>query len=431
MQSRRRPHHHAAHHHAAHHHAAHHGHVNFEPGVGNIAHMPDHEALRILLHGHGRQTPPAIRMQQPIQPVLPSAIAPGSIITVPFRNAGLITRFIVKISATITAGATTTQTLTKIGLANFLSQIVLNDFSGIQRHNTTGWHLSYLASAKRKRAYGAAYTNDTPFGIANNNPAAASITPTNVSGNQAPATIAANAARVVNVFYEIPVSPSHQNLHGAMWAEVTQASAQLLLTVNPNMFVTSAQDGTLAVYQSAGTDLATLSNFSITIYQDYYEQIPEIGGHKVLPRGMLATAYLLNNVASGLVIANQDNALSYVNQRKFLSTFAIYDNNGTLNFGTDVNYWRLASANLTPLFQFDPQTTMLVGGREEVMDDWPPGVYYFNHRERPIDTDAYGNMQLIMNPSSVAGSGSVLFVGYEAFGVLGQVNQGPAIPSGG
>lgn len=418
--------------HHAHHQAQHQGrvtHGQVEPGLDTIAHIPDNEALRILLHGHGREVPPAIRMQQPIQPVLSTAILPGTIITVPFRNTGLITRFIVKFQATVTAGATSTQTRTPLGAANFLSQAVLNDFSGIQRHNTTGWHLSFIASAKRKRAFGAAFVNDSAFGIGNNNPATPNSSA--ISGNIAPATIAATTAATIQVFYEIPVSPSHHNLHGAMWAEITQASAQLLLTVNPNMFVTAAQDPTLAMYQSAGSDIATLSNATITVYQDFYEQIPRVGGKYALPRGMLATAYLLNNVATGVLIANQDNAISYVNQRKFLSTFAIYDNNGTLNFGSDVNYWRLVSANLTPIFQFDPQTTMLVGGREEVMDDWPRGVYYFSHRERPIDTDAYGNMQLILNPSSVLGSGSVGLLGYEAFGVLGQVNQGPAIPSGG
>ena len=55
-------------------------------------------------------------------------------------------------------------------------------------------------------------------------------------------------------------------------------------------------------------------------------------------RASLATAYMLTDASSGLAIANQDNAYSYTNARQFLSTVVAYDNAGTLNIGTDINY---------------------------------------------------------------------------------------------
>jgi hypothetical protein len=58
-------------------------------------------------------------------------------------------------------------------------------------------------------------------------------------------------------------------------------------------------------------------------------------------------------------------------------------------------------------------------------------MYYLDFRHRPIDTNQYGNMQLIVNPSSVGGSGAVILYGWEAYGVIGLVNQGGSIPMGG
>ena len=70
-------------------------------------------------------------------------------------------------------------------------------------------------------------------------------------------------------------------------------------------------------------------------------------------------------------------------------------------------------------------------GRNVIMDDFPAGMYYLDHRHRPIDTNQYGNMQLTLNPSSVGGSAAVILYAFEGFGIIGLVNQGGSIPGGG
>jgi hypothetical protein len=77
----------------------------------------------------------------------------------------------------------------------------------------------------------------------------------------------------------------------------------------------------------------------------------------------------------------------------------------------------------------DPITLALMS-RNILGDDPPKGMYYLDFRDRPIDTNQYGNMQLIINPAT-AGAVSVALLGWEAYGVIGLVNQGGAIPSGG
>ncbi len=340
---------------------------------------------------------------------------PGQVVNVPVRNVGLIKRFVLEISGTFTRAAAETYTKTAFGPANILSQIVFTDLSNQTRINTTGWHLHFLATARRQAAFGAAYTNDSPVAIGSNYPVITLASP--VAGT--PGTF--------RMFYEVPISYGDFDLRGAVYAAVVSSTMNLQLTINPNFAVTSAQDPTLAVYQSDGAIGGTLSNFQVKTYQNYLDQVPMTNNGPVLPLLDLSTAYLLNNtVVSGLV-ANQDNAIPYANFRDFLSTFAIYDNFGTASaVGTDINTWSIQSANYTNIIQLDPFMSSLLT-REIINDDFPAAVgrtvYYFDHRRKPISTLQYGNMQLVANLAQVQASTSNILVGYEALAIINQVTQ--------
>lgn len=368
--------------------------------------------------------PPAIDVWQPQNPILPAAVAPGSVLTFYLRNVGLVKRLVVRFKATVTAGATSQQNLTKWGLQNFISNVSFFDLGNNQRINTTGWHLTTLSSAKRRRVFGAAYTSDTPLGYGNNNNRVM----------YAPSTIAATANTEIDFQLEIPFVKNDQDLRGAIYADVTQATMQVQITLNPNMFVASGADATLAMYQSAGADLATLSNVNVQFWQNYLDQLPRDpsrGGAPILPQQDIGTAYLLNNTASGLPVANQDNGIAFVNARQYESVTFAYDNNGTLNVnGSDINYIALQSANFTNILNLDGRMIGLMQ-RNVIMDDFPPGMYYLDFRHRPIDTNQFGNMQLVINPASVGGSAAVFLYGWEAYGIIGLVNQGGSIPMGG
>lgn len=380
-------------------------------------------ARQLILQGGvvgGAYNPPAIDVWQPQNPNLPSGIAPGSVITCYLRNVGLVKRLIFRFTATVTAGASTTQTLTKWGLSNLISNVQFFDLGNNQRINTTGWHLTAIASAKRRTVFGAAYTSDNPLGYGSIN-------------NRvmfAPATIAANGTSEIDFQLEIPFVKNDTDLRGAIFADVTQATMQVQITLNANMFVTSTADPTLAMYQSGGADLAALSAVKVNFWQNYLDQIPRMGGVPILPQLDLGTAYLLNNTASGLPVANQDNAAAFVNARTYESVTFAYDNNGTLNVnGSDLNYVQLQSANFTNLLNLDGKMLGLME-RNVIGDDFPAGMHYLDFRHRPIDTNQYGNMQLVINPANVGGSGAVILYGWEAYGIIGLVNQGGSLPQG-
>lgn len=371
---------------------------------------------------HGRPDlgiSPSVDMWQPLNPTLPATVAAGSILAVQLRNVGLVKRCLVKMTGTFNAGATTTQTLTKLGLSNLISNVLFTDLANNQRLNTPAWHLVALSSVKRRRVWGAAVTTDTPFGYGNN-----------FNCNKTPATIAATTSGTFTFFLEIPFVRNDHDLRGAIFGDVNSAIMTLQLTINPNIFVNSTSDATLAVYQSGGTDLGTLTNFAWQVEQNYLDQLPrDSSGNALLPVLDLGTAYVLTQTASTTPVVNQENTFPFVNQRQFLSSFAIYDNAGVLNAGTDILNWKVVSANFTNIRYMDPIMQAMMG-RVVLGDDPPAGMYYFDFSDRPIDTSQYGNMQLIMTPTSVGGSTATVYIAWESYGIIGLINQGGAMPSG-
>jgi hypothetical protein len=344
---------------------------------------------------------------------------PGTVINVPLRNVGLNKRLVVEVAATISGSAGVTHKLTTLGLANFFSQVILTDLSNQQRINTSGWHLTAIASAKARLPYGSAVTAlDTPFGYGNNYTQVQSA-PALITGTQSAS----------NVFHmlEIPLAYSDSDLRGAIYANVVNATFQVQLVVNSNMFVTSTADATLAVYQSNGTTLATLPTFTVTIYQNYLDQIP-IGknGAAILPLYDLSTAYLLNNTTLSAIVANSQYPIPYANFRNFLSTTVVYDNGGVLNPGTDILNFSIQSANFTNIIQIDPKIVSL-WARLRLQDDFPTGMYYFDHRTKPLNTIQYGNLQLIVTPTT-AGANAAFLVGFESMALINQVTNAGSLP---
>ena len=335
----------------------------------------------------------------------------GAVVNVPVRNVGMLKRFILEISFNIKQAAAETLTLQKWGPANVCSQLIFTDLNNQNRINTAGWHLHALATARRQMAYGAAFTNDSPVSFGSNFPvivATASVTATN---------------QLVRMFYELPVSYGDYDLRGAIFANVVNATMNIQFTVNPNIVVGSAADATLAVYKSSTpTDLGSITNFQWNLYQNYLDQLPQGKQGPIVPQLDLSTAYDIKNTAIiGNLSVGQECPIPYANFRNFMSTIVILDNGGTLNVGSDVNYWALQSANYTNIFKYDPFFAALLT-RQLIADDVPNGTYYFDHRAKPISTVQYGNMQLVVNPSVVNANASLL-VGFEALALINQITQ--------
>lgn len=358
----------------------------------------------------------AIDMWLPIYTQTPTGVIPGQIINIPVRNVGLIKRFVIRIRGTVVQGAAETQTLTEFGLANVLSNITFTDLNNQVRVNTAGWHCHYVASARRQAAYGAAFTNDQAVltGIGSNYPVISAVA-------------AVTTIQPFTMYYEVPISYGDFDLRGAIYANVVNATMNLQITFNPNFWLASGADPTLGVYQSSTAQLGTLAITDFRVYQNFLDQLPMTQNGPVLPILDLSHAYMLQNTAFGGLTNGSDNPIPFANFRQFLSTFIVYDNTA-LNIGTDINYFALQSANYTNIFKLDPFTSKLINERQIIADDFPIGMYYFDTRRKPLITTQYGNMQLVVNPSSVAGAGSQFLVGFEMLSLINQVANAGSLP---
>lgn len=358
------------------------------------------------------------RIRQVLTSEIVGNVANGNAIqrNIPLRNVGLTTKLYIQVSFTIAQAAAETLTLTNFGPANVFQNITFADYTNYQRINTTGWHMDALATARRKMPFASAYTTSNPVKTGNN-----------YNIKSAPATV--TTAQTVYMIYEIPFAYSETNLQGAILSQVLNGNAYLTFTINPNIVVGSGGNPVQAVYQSStANDKGAVTNFTYTIYQEYYDQLPQNAqGQYLVPALDLQYIYgIYNTDVSGLAV-NSDNPYSFINYRSYMSAFAIYDNAGVLAAGTDMNRFKLLSANMLPLFDLTPPMAKLIYERNIIGDDFPIGSYYFDFRDKPITTSQNGNMQLIFNPSSVTSAASVIHLGLEYLGLLNQVAQAGSV----
>ena len=322
------------------------------------------------------------------------------------RNVGLIKGFVVEVSAVVTNNATNPLALSDFNIANILSQVVFTDLNNNVRINTSGWHLEFIDTAKRNRVFGSSQPSDSPIKYGSN---------WNVKS--APATIAASGTGTVTQKYWVPLAYSDQDLRGSVYGNVVNATMNLQLTLNTNVSITSG-DSTLNIYTG---NPSTLTSATVTVYQVYLDQLPQGKQGPVLPILDLSTVYELKNTTFSGIVANQEFSMQYSNFRDFLSTFMIYYNGTARATGADISYLALQSANFTNIFKVDPYLQAM-RTRNKVSTDFPPGVYYFDHRNKPLATTQYGNLELVMNPST-AGASAYCLVGYEDFALMNTITQ--------
>jgi hypothetical protein len=342
------------------------------------------------------------------------------VVSVQPRMVGLIRGFILKLQCTITNGSAVQIDMTDLGPSNLLSQIQFQDLQNNTRIQTPGWHLAMINTAKQRRPFSTSLVRDTGFSY-----------PINYGANMAgqiggASTIPAGGSEIVTMWWYVPLAYSEKDLRGSVYANVVNATMQLNLTFNTLPVVDFGQDATQAVYQGdvAGTTaLAVISAATVTVYQDYLDQLPtgQQGG-VILPPLDLATIYDIKQTLLTAIVSGQDFTVQYANYRDFLSTWVIYVNTaagGIRSNGSDINYWALQSANFTNLWKRNPDRIAQMV-RNTLQVDPPPGCYYFSSRERPISTQQYGNMELVLN-ASTAGTGAYMLFATEAFAMLNNV----------
>jgi hypothetical protein len=230
------------------------------------------------------------------------------------------------------------------------------------------------------------------------------------------------------------------DFRGAIYAGTTAANLQLQLSFagsnGGNICVANGTDSTSSMFVGdvAGSVAAvTISSATVTVYQDYYDQIPDgkaftgVSGI-LLPQSDISTIYELKNSPITGLPANAETGYQYANFRSFLSTIAIYvlsATTGARGVGGDISYFALQAANNSNIWKSEPAWFALQT-RQHMGLDWPAGVYMFDSRQNPINTQQFGVMQLVINPIT-ASANNYMTVLVEDFQLLNA--QGQSLPS--
>lgn len=349
-------------------------------------------------------------------------------------NVGLIKRFIIIVAGTITNSGSQTLSLTQSGLANLFGQggVQYTDLNNYLRVNTSGKHLTYIANAKRRGPFGGTYSdNAVGTATATNRSKMLNVDPATWPVFSAPATITTGAGSgSFRAAFELPLAYTDRDLRGAIWANVLNAVQQITLTLNAQAVTANPSDDTFAVYSGPAGAAGSITSATITIYQEYLDQLPIAGGRVVLPALSLSTVYELKSTIFSAITPNQEFFMPYANQRSFASTFVDYNNNGTNTghgLGADVSYWALLAANASYIWKLDP-LTVAMKSRDELSDDLPAGSYYFPTRRKNLATLQYGNLQLTLNAITAAAGAYVNFM-VEDFALLNTLQSGASLAS--
>lgn len=335
-------------------------------------------------------------VQQP-----PVSGALGTQLQLPIPRVGIMMG--VMLDVTVTPNITAAATASPLGPYTLINKVTLADWYGNTRHNTAAYTLNALNAIRAFRPY--------------NRIASSLNNDTNTFLYEFPTAVGSTAP--IRFTLWVPIAYDRYDSKGALIMQTATGNATLTLTL-ANALV--GNDPTLFPY-TAGT--ASAGNVTVTPYYDYI--MPPSLAPADLPQLDLATVYAVQDQPqdSTNIVVGTNKFINYPPQRNVYSAFLTYNNGNTLNFGSDVTLFETLINGVTPLKQWSPRAK-LIEQRNMIGADFPPGLYYFDSRHRPIDTNLYGNFQLIMNPSAVS-AGAYINTSFEMTYPLGAPLPGLAV----
>lgn len=321
---------------------------------------------------------------------------------------GFVRRFLVEVTGTIT-NTTSGVALTKTpnGTSNLLKNITFNDFTGNPRHNCSGRSIDYVEAYKYGRVPGGAYTTDNTEGYGSNYPSNSGPNLT-ISGGATP------AGTFTRVF-EIPIMQDNgQQMAGGLWLGTNNQTTLLTLTLQDTPVVQSTGDPLTAVLigATAGAVTSTFTNVTVTIWQDYWNNVPvDKNGNPVLPGLDVTTAYMITETNTGLTFSSGNAASwNFPTFSKLLGTYFAYDNGANaLNAGTDISAIALVVSNYSIIRQYTPISLDRIT-RDIVSASLPSGSYGIPSRNHPLDVSQYPSLQLQITPTSTVNAGTYALV---------------------
>ena len=302
---------------------------------------------------------------------------------------------------------------------NLMSNVQLIDYDGTARCNVPGYLLWLMNCVRNRTLWG--YHNFAGGNAVSTEPVV-------------PVT-AATANQTLAFWNEIPLAFNKEDdLRGAILSQTALGEMYLNVTWNNSLFA-AAQADSLYNGGTASVAVNAANSLQLQVFQDFL--LPQAVGNAVpIPQIDLLTVYELNSLRTSDNIAiNQEKLISYPNARSVLASYLWYVNNGVMTpittavggvITNDISLFRLY-ANGNNILQ---ENTMLSQMFEQRQSMWADGdlrasTYFFDHRNKPVETAVFGNVQLGVTPSAFTSAGTTYMgVGFESMYTKGSVLPG-------
>lgn len=326
-------------------------------------------------------------------------------------NVGVLTKLLLRVTADLTIGTATATASTKAPW-NLISRVRLTDYDGTDRVNLSGFQLWALNCIRWSNLYG--FNNQSTVTAVFANPSV----PTAVGAAQ------------VAFFIEIPVAfdtdndiVQLQDLRGAIMCQTAVGEMYLNIDWITSLYANGDVD---SLYSGGATTTVvgqSASYITVTMWQDYL--LPQAIGNRgqiPLPGVDLMTVYELNgNVRSSDNIAvSTEKLISYPNVRSVIGAYFNYVSATALS--SNISAMRLI-ANGNNILMDNTGLSQLFYQRLTLETDLLVGMYWRLHREHPIETALFGNVQMGITPS-VVGATPYFELAFESFYTKGQALPG-------
>lgn len=319
----------------------------------------------------------------------------GSTRRIRLLNVGLSTRLVVGVRAQI--DITVLGVPSAVGGAyNLINQVRLIDYNQIERVSSDAYSLAMINGYRKRRALDTAVPSIgfTPSTV---DTSSVFVQPTIVANNQA-----------LNFFFDVPfcVDPEAGDLRGLSWSQAVVGEQFLTLKIADALVGT---DPLLFPY-TGGT--MTLDDIIIDVWQEYL--IPPKDPN-ALPLIDLSTVYELKGLlrSQSDIASGGQKLINYPNVRNVLSSLHIgVDNNAAMGPSSISSLQMLI--NSSQIMREASYASKRREMRNIIRGDAAAGTVYEDHRQYPIATALYGNVQLAINFGAITGGNTYVSSTFES-----------------
>jgi hypothetical protein len=338
--------------------------------------------------------------------VITSSAAVGGTSRLKLFNVGVLTKLLLRVTLDLTIGTAIAVPSFKAPW-NLISRVRLTDYDGTDRVNLSGFQLWVLNCIRVDSFYGS--NNAVAITQVLTNP----VVPTAIGNGQ------------VAFFIEVPVAfdvdnqiVQLQDLRGAIMCQT--AVGEMYLNIDWISSLVNTTGDVDSLYQGAGTTTVVGQNttpITVTMWQDYL--LPQAIGNRgqiPIPGIDIMTVYELNgNVRSSDNIAlNTEKLINYPNVRSVIGAYFNYVTGAQVRVIANGNNILMDNSGFSQLFY----------QRELLQTDLLAGNWWRLHREHPIETALFGNVQAGLTPNVVTGGNQYIEIAFESFYTKGQALPG-------